>query len=262
MRKAPSKITEADVWNTDSDTTDASTPEMTLDLALSETPAHTPEPYTASAEFDLEGLMNDFPTATELERFVYDQTGLALNLKGRSNKLKYQVAMDVLNGLETDPKFISGDNPYLDRAEMVPQEPLKPIPARDASLPPENTMQNIFHSFQVPHPDFEQRANDAKVVVAFRKYDSGQISYEIMGPLVLQAHGEKLDKFGRHRAEIMRWLDPRTGERLMQRADGSLTPMGQRLKALMQKHKVWERYIDREFATLNQAVIDNPWGDN
>jgi len=48
--------------------------------------------------YDLEGLMTDFPTARELEKFVFDQTGHVLNLKGRSNKFKYQTAMDVLNG--------------------------------------------------------------------------------------------------------------------------------------------------------------------
>ena len=60
-------------------------------------------------EFDIEGLMTDFPTATELERFVYDQTGVVLNLKGRANKLKYQIAMDVLNNVEIDPKYTGSD---------------------------------------------------------------------------------------------------------------------------------------------------------
>ena len=35
--------------------------------------------------YDLEGLMTDFPTAKELEKFVFDQTGIVLNIKGRSN---------------------------------------------------------------------------------------------------------------------------------------------------------------------------------
>ena len=30
--------------------------------------------------FDMEGLMTDFPTAKELEKFVYDRTGVVLNL--------------------------------------------------------------------------------------------------------------------------------------------------------------------------------------
>ena len=81
-------------------------------------------------EYDLEGLMTDFPTAKELERFVYDETGIVLNLKGRANKLKYQVAMDVLNGQEVDSKFIGDDNPYIEKAEMIPTEELRPVPAR------------------------------------------------------------------------------------------------------------------------------------
>ena len=88
---------------------------------------------TVSVEtlYDLEGLMSDFPTAKELERFVYDETGTVLNLKGRANKLKYQVAMDALNGEPVDPVFIGGDNPYIDKTDLVPVEDMKPAPARD-----------------------------------------------------------------------------------------------------------------------------------
>ena len=68
----------------------------------------------STADFDIDGLMTDFPTAKDLERFVFDETGIVLNLKGRANKLKYQVAMDALNGVEVDAKFIGGDNPYID----------------------------------------------------------------------------------------------------------------------------------------------------
>ena len=70
----------------------------------------TPTNKSVDPQFDIDGLMTDFPTATELERFVYDQTGIVLNLKGRANKLKYQVAMDVLNGVEVDPIFTGSDN--------------------------------------------------------------------------------------------------------------------------------------------------------
>ena len=92
-----------------------------------------PTPMTG-AEFDIDGLMTDFPTATDLERFVYDARGVVLNLKGRANKLKYQVAMDVLNGKDVDPRYIGGDNPYIDKADMIPQDPIKPTPARDSNL--------------------------------------------------------------------------------------------------------------------------------
>ena len=45
---------------------------------------------TIAHAFDMEGLMTDFPNATELQKFVYDQTGIVLNLKGRANRIKYQ----------------------------------------------------------------------------------------------------------------------------------------------------------------------------
>lgn len=217
-----------------------------------------------SADFDLEGLMTDFPTAKELERFVFDETGIVLNLKGRANKLKYQVAMDVLNGLEVDPKFVGGDNPYIDRTELVPVEDLKEKPARDKTLPDPSQMQNIFVSNVIPHTDFEYRMQDKKVSVYFRKYKSGEISYEIVGPIDQRPHGMKLDKYGRERPEIIKWVDPRTGEQTVVRNDGTLTPQGRKLRALMQSFKVnnsnqWDTWIDREFISLGDNVITNVW---
>ena len=218
----------------------------------------------SSADFDLEGLMTDFPTATDLERFVYDQTGIVLNLKGRANKLKYQTAMDVLNGKNIESKFIGTENPYIDRTELVPIDPIKDKPARDASLPPVNETQNLFISNHVPHPDFEARAQDKKVSVMFRKYKSGEISYEILGPLEQRPFGEKIDKFGRTRPEVIKWVDPRTGEQVIVREDGSMTPQGRKLRAMMQTFKVnksnhWDTWIDREFVSLNDTVASNPW---
>lgn len=218
----------------------------------------------SSADFDIEGLMTDFPTATDLERFVYDQTGIVLNLKGRANKLKYQTAMDVLNGKNIESKFIGTDNPYIDRTELVPIDAIKDKPARDASLPPVNETQNLFISNHVPHPDFEARAQDKKVSVMFRKYKSGEISYEILGPLEQRPFGEKIDKFGRTRPEVIKWVDPRTGEQVIVREDGSMTPQGRKLRAMMQTFKVnksnhWDTWIDREFVSLNDTVANNPW---
>jgi hypothetical protein len=215
-------------------------------------------------QYDLEGLMTDFPTAKELERFVFDETGLVLNLKGRANKLKYQVAMDVLNGAEVDAAFIGTENPYVDKADMVPVEDIKDPPARDASLPPRNRVQNSFHSRQIPHPDADYRAQGRWCDVTFRKYDNGVITYEIMGPIDQRPHGEKIDKFGRMRPEIIKWIDPRSGEQIIQRADGTLTPMGKRLRALMQMKKVnntnfWDVWVDREFVTMDNSVLSNPW---
>jgi hypothetical protein len=212
----------------------------------------------------MEGLMTDFPTAKELERFVYDQTGQVLNLKGRANKLKYQVAMDVLNGQEVDETFVGGDNPYIERADLVPVEDLKPAPARDASLPDHTHVQNQFASRLVPHPDQDMRSTGRKVDCVFRKYRNGMISYEVLGPIDQRPEGEKMDKFGRLRPEIIRWIDPRTGEQVMVRQDGTLSPMGRNLRGMMQRQKfndsnMWSVFIDREFADMIGGELNNPW---
>ena len=217
-----------------------------------------------AAEFDMEGLMTDFPTAKELERFVYDQTGRVLNLKGRANKLKYQVAMDVLNGKEVDETFVGGDNPYIERADMVPVEDLKPAPARDSTLPDLSHVQNQFVSRLVPHPDQDMRSTGRKVDCVFRKYRNGMISYEVLGPIDQRPEGEKMDKFGRMRPEIIRWIDPRTGEQVMVRQDGTLSPMGRNLRGMMQRQKfntsnMWEVFVDREFADMAGGELNNPW---
>ena len=136
----------------------------------------------SNAEYDMEGLMTDFPTAKELERFVFDETGVVLNLKGRANKLKYQVAMDVLNGQDVEPHLIGKENPYIDKADMVPVEDLKDPPKRDPHLPPASELQNSFHSRMIPHIDEDLRAQGRHCEVTFRKYNNGVISYEINGP--------------------------------------------------------------------------------
>lgn len=217
-----------------------------------------------STEFDLEGLMTDFPTAKELERFVFDQTGIVLNLKGRANKLKYQIAMDVLNGLEVDQAYLGTDNPYVDKVDMVPVEDLKPVPKRDVTLPDREELQNLFFTPLMPHPVEEYRARGKKCHCLFRKYKTGAISYEVLGPLEQVAHGEKIDKYGRTRPEIYKWVDPRSGEQTIQREDGTLTPIGRRLRSVMQAMRVnkssqWDVWIDRSFGSMNQEAISNPW---
>ena len=242
------------------------TPKETKAKVKAEAPVAKPQAPAAldAPEFDIDGLMTDFPTATELERFVYDQTGIVLNLKGRANKLKYQVAMDVLNGESVDTKFIGGENPYVDKAELIPEEPLRPTPPRDPNLPDPSELQNSFYSPIIPHPDEDMRAQDKKCHMVFKKYNNGMISYEILGPLEKKPFGQKLDKFGRNRPEIIKWVDPRTGEQVIIREDGTLTPQGRRIRAMMQTFKVnksnqWEVLIDREFISLNDSVAHNPW---
>jgi hypothetical protein len=227
-------------------------------------PAATVTTVPQTPDYDLEGLQTDFPTATDLERFVFDETGVVLSLKGRANKMKYQVAMDVLNGQPVDPKFIGEGNPYLDKADMVPEEPMKTLPPRSPEIPPLTDLQNEFFTAFVPHSDPEYHARGVKMHCTFRKYKNGCITYEVLGPIEPKPFGEKIDKFGRMRPEIIKWTDPRTGEQIVQREDGTLTPIGRRLKAMMQTMKYndsnqWIRYIDRDFISLDQRAAQNPW---
>jgi hypothetical protein len=98
----------------------------------------------------------------------------------------------------------------------------------------------------------------------FRKYDNGMISYEILGPLEQKPHGVKINKYGKEVPEIIKWVDPRTGEQTVVREDGTMTPQGKRLRALMQTFKVnksnqWEVWIDREFISVDDSVLNNVW---
>ena len=146
------------------------------------------------AEFDLDGLMTDFPTATELQRFVFDRTGVVLDLKGRANKLKYQVAMDVLNGSAPDVEFLGSENPYVDKSEMIPTEPLRELPAKDPEITRAGEEVLRFHTGLFPHPDPEFKAQDQNCSVQFKKYGNGMITYEILGPIAQRAIGEKINK--------------------------------------------------------------------
>lgn len=90
------------------------------------------------------------------------------------------------------------------------------------------------------------------------------ISYEVLGPLERKPHGSKIDKFGRERPEIIKWVDPRTGEQVIVREDGTFTLQGKLLRGMMQTFKVnksnqWDVWIDREFISLDDSVRNNPW---
>mgnify|MGYP003348403381 CR=1 FL=1 len=218
-------------------------------------------PVEVSRDFDLEGLMTDFPTATDLERFVFDQTQVVLNLKGRANKLKYQVAMEVLNGAPVDPKFIGHDNPYLEKTDLVPEEPMKELPPRGAGIPSREYIQNEFFTAFVPHSDPEYRAQGRKMHVTFRKYKNGVITYQIMGPVEQVAIGSRLNKYGQVQPEKYSWLDPRTEELLMRRADGTFTEKGRGLYTYCVGEKgagIWS-FIDRDMVSVSAKNISDPW---
>jgi len=217
---------------------------------------------TVKAEFDIEGLQTDFPTAKELERFVYDQTQIVLNLKGRSNAVKYQVAMDVLNGVEVDAKYLGGENPYIDRADLVPEEPMKPVPDRAVGLPPLTQVANTFYSPMIPHPDRESRSRKQQVQVQFRKYRNGVITYEVLGPIEPRPEGKVLDKYGKERPEIIRWIDPRTGEQILRDKDGIFTEVGQRLRAVLIKQGVWNVWVDKDITRVDGTLLRDVWGND
>jgi hypothetical protein len=259
MNKRPTPTPEENIWD---DTQDTVAPvEPAPRPAKLKKPA---EPAPVDREFDTEGLMTDFPTAKDLERFVYDETGIVLNLKGRANKLKYQIAMDTLNGVSVEERYIGRDNPYLDKTDLVPEEPLKTLPPRDPSIPDRTDLQNEFFTAFVPHSDSEYHSQGRKMHCTFKKYKNGMITYEVIGPIEPRPYGEKIDKWGKVRPEIIRWVDPRTGEQIVQRSDGTLTPIGRRLRAMMQTFRYnttnqWVRYIDRDFISLDHKAAINPW---
>lgn len=237
-------------------------PEEVPEITSVEDLRPTPEPR--NVDYSIAGLKADFPSAKELEQFVFDETSVSLKLKGIDPEKKYELALAVLKNEAIDTKYISGANPYVDNTELIPEDPIKPIPRRDPRLPQEDPM-NIFHDFNVPHPDSNMRQLDAKVICQFKKYKDGSVSYEILGPLEKHSVGEKLDKYGRSRPEKIVWIDPRTGEQAIRYADGQYTRMGQRLRTLMESKRVnknssiWSTWIDRDFTRFTQDAVGNPW---
>jgi hypothetical protein len=215
--------------------------------------------------FDLEGLVTDFPTAGELQKFVFDQTGVTLNLKGRSNKLKYQIALDVLNGNAPPVEVLGGDNPYLDKNDVVPEEPMRVLPPQPAEIRGHQPVTQ-FQCDIFPHPDPQWAASGQKCSVVFKKYIDNTITYEILGPIAKRAVGERVNKYGQSTPEKYVWVDPREGERIIRYADGRVTPTGTRLKNFMSRMRIgnssqWDTWIDRDFVIGGNAsaAIDNPW---
>lgn len=265
--KKPDNI-KPNVWDIDPAST-ATESEVKTEAKSAEPKTKTPAKEEKKFEplYDLEGLMTDFPTAKELEKFLFDKTGIALDLKGRSNKFKYQTALDVLNGGEIPEELKAEENPYLDKNDMIPVDPMKELPP----LPPEIHGQYLVNQFLTrtfPHPDSDWKASGQKCDVVFKKYTNNVITYEILGPVAPRAVGERVNKFGKTVPEKYTWVDPRTGEQVIRKENGQLTPLGSRLKNYMQKQKVnktdaWAAWIDRDFFIVGDATsgaIDNPWG--
>jgi hypothetical protein len=217
--------------------------------------------------YDIEGLMTDFPTAKELEKFLFDKTGVSVELKGRSNKFKYQTALDILEGKGIPKELLGDENPYLDKNDLIPVDEMKPIPPRPTEVQNEFLV-NQFMTKTFPHPDSDWKASGQKCDVIFRKYTNNVITYEIIGPVAPRAIGERINKYGKTVPEKYSWVDPRTGEQVIRTSLGQLTPLGTRLKNYMTKQKMgksdaWALWIDREFIMMDNAsnMLDNPWGN-
>ena len=224
------------------------------------------KPVAEEPLYDLEGLMTDFPTAKELEKFVFDQTGFVLNLKGRSNKFKYQTAMDVLNGEPPAEYLLGTENPYLDKNDLIPVDTMKTIPPLPADIDGAAIVTR-FDSRAFPHPDPDWKASGQHCDVVFKKYTNNVITYEVLGPISTRPVGTRVNKFGKEVPEKYEWVDPRTGEQVIRNANGMYTPLGTRLRNYMTRMKVnksnqWDTWIDRDFVISSDGGNANdPWSN-
>lgn len=211
------------------------------------------------AMYDIEALKSDLPTAKDLAQFVYDKTGIALDLIGKPKEEQYLVAKNALEGKKVPQDYLTGENPYVDKRELIPEDPIPTLPPRGADLPPEDAQVHFFGATNMPHPLDPQ--SDRKVQINFKKYENGVITYQVMGPLEKVAQGERINKYGQKQPEKFTWLDPRTPEMVVRNADGTFTSQGRGLYAYCVGEKgagIWT-LIDRENVSINSRNIANPW---
>jgi hypothetical protein len=211
------------------------------------------------ATYDIDALKADLPTAKELAQFVYDKTGISLDLVGKPKEDQYIVSKNALEGKKVPSEFITDENPYVEKKDVVPEDPMPPVPAREAGLPDAEAMVHHFGATNMPHPLDPQ--SDRKVHITFRKYEDGSLTFEVMGPLEKQAVGSRLNKYGQVQPEKYTWLDPRTGEKMLRKADGTFTKEGRGMYAYCVGEKgggIWN-LIDKEAVRISEKNIANPW---
>jgi hypothetical protein len=211
------------------------------------------------ASYDIEALKADLPTAKDLAQFVYDKTGISLDLVGKPKEDQYMVARNALEGKKVPADFQTELNPYIDRKELIPVDEMKKIPPRPADLPDEGSRVHFFGATNMPHPTDPQ--SDRKVHISFRKYDNGAVTYQVTGPVEQIAVGERINKFGQKQPEKFSWLDPRTEEIMLRRADGTFTEKGRGLYAFCVGEKgggIWT-LIDRNVLNIAEKNVTNPW---
>ena len=211
------------------------------------------------ATYDIEALKADLPTAKELAQFVYDRTQIALDLIGKSKEDQYVVAKNALEGKKVPAEFITAENPYVDKKELIPVDEVRKLPERSKDLPPEDSQVHFFGATNMPHPLDPQ--SDKKVGINFRKYENGLITYQVMGPLEQIAVGSRINKYGQTVPEKYSWIDPRTEELVMRRPDGTFTEKGRGLHTYLVGEKgggVWS-LIDRDMTSVTAKNISDPW---
>ena len=211
------------------------------------------------ATYDIEALQADLPTAKELAQFVYDQVGISLALVGKKKDDQYLVAKNALEGKKVPGEFLTDENPYVDRKELIPEDDLKPMPPRSGELPPESSQVHYFGSTNMPHPLDPQ--SDRKVAIDFKKYENGVITFQIVAPVEKVAVGSRVNKYGQNVPEKYTWIDPRTEELVMRRADGTYTEKGRGLYTYCIGEKgggIWN-LIDRDMVSITSRNIANPW---
>jgi len=213
------------------------------------------------ATYDIEALKADLPTAKDLAQFVFDKTNgaISLDLIGKPKDDQYQVAKNALEGKKVPAEFITGANPYMDKKDEIPEDPLRVLPPRDPSLPDPDAQVHFFGATNMPHPLDPQ--SDKKVYIEFRKYENGLITYTITGPIEQVPVGEKKNRYGQTVPEKYTWIDPRTPETVMRNADGTFTKEGRGLHTYCVGEKgsgIWSM-IDRDMVTVTAKNIANPW---
>ena len=213
------------------------------------------------ATYDIEALKADLPTAKDLAQFVFDKTNgaISLDLIGKPKDDQYQVAKNALEGKKVPSDFLTGENPYMDKKDEIPEDPLRVMPPRDPNLPDPDAQVHFFGATNMPHPLDPQ--SDKKVYIEFRKYENGMITYTITGPIEQVPMGEKKNRYGQTVPEKYTWIDPRTPETIMRNADGTFTKEGRGLHTYCVGEKgsgIWSM-IDRDMVTVTAKNIANPW---
>ena len=211
------------------------------------------------ATYDIEALKQDLPNAKDLAQFVYDKVGISLDLVGKNKDEQYQVAKRALEGKTVPQEFVTEDNPYVDKKDLIPEDPMPELPPRDKDLPDPSSQVHYFGATNMPHPLDPQ--SDRKVYIDFRKYDNGIITFQITGPVEKQAVGSRINKYGQSVPEKYTWLDPRTPEMVLRRPDGTFTEKGRGLYTYCVGEKgagIWT-LIDREQVSISAKNIANPW---